>query len=976
MKISAYPNMNLRGEVRESISLDDDDLSDVEDEVFIRDGKNGYKLADELTVKRPLMAPRRKATRSDLGTRLKTKPHCKAFFKPCCYIFAALSILIGLIILVVVLVSIYPLPLDKVRDWIIKRSQKSEQLTATKLLPCDNLKVTDIWSTTLPKLTTDSPVRALDVDGDGIDDVLFGFSTGDNYNVVPSNIFCPIFMGVPSPCEGGVIALNGLNGSILWRHWFNDTIFSLHCTVDINGDQQNDCLVVGMEGTIAIINSKNGSVIWQLNTGRLNVYLASFIPDQNNDSIPDVVASHSTISVEQDGHLVLISGKTGEQLSSIRTPGDAKTFFMPQLLTQDKNTSFIIFGTGSPTSGGNLTLTRLDQIATGVLANSTINIYEDKFKGIFTQAVIVDITGDAIPDIITAMYNSTLVAIDGKLFKQIWNFTVPGPVAETNIIPTPAYFNFDNITDFLIIYQRYDDVLNYNYTQTFIIDGKTGQSLYKPLTGAVITQNSGLTVSLQSFGFDMFLFWTSECTNLETFKKLDGIKGASSGLSGDCLVKGNNTMSVKLNALSQFHQPPGFVIYNSAERITQEFNNNISVLKQLKEHYKSHPKIHIETPGQSEVDENYKVDTVPIGIRKYGSSNFRQKDRNPILQSYMSAANDELDNFGDDRDAPLLEADYDTNYYPSLDDTIPYNLKHSANIVKSSNRDPRSKEKKINSSKMEMSSSKKKNLSDRNNGIYEYTNMKRSRNRLLHDIDYIPTEILKDTYIKNEEMRLRKSRFEQRDVNEHIDKIKEKEEIQKIIKKEMEEAKKNASLTLWDLESEKEMKDWLDGHFRGKRDANFTAGGSVKITSVGVILDSFNMTNNTNAFDIVFVTYWLPSPRQMQDLLQQDILDCIEDKLKQDTSSHDFQKTTEKEQRDLFEGECSEEQANLKNEFSFFNQLNQLRFGQMTVYRLRVECECVNKRKNETCANFLPKNKQSWPSYLGKLGDGVFLKRG
>lgn len=36
--------MTLRGEVRESVSLDEDDLSDVEDEVFIRDGKKGYKV--------------------------------------------------------------------------------------------------------------------------------------------------------------------------------------------------------------------------------------------------------------------------------------------------------------------------------------------------------------------------------------------------------------------------------------------------------------------------------------------------------------------------------------------------------------------------------------------------------------------------------------------------------------------------------------------------------------------------------------------------------------------------------------------------------------------------------------------------------------------------------------------------------------------------------------------------------------------
>lgn len=43
--MATYPGLSLRGEVRESVSLDEDDLSDVEDEVFIRDGKSGYKVS-------------------------------------------------------------------------------------------------------------------------------------------------------------------------------------------------------------------------------------------------------------------------------------------------------------------------------------------------------------------------------------------------------------------------------------------------------------------------------------------------------------------------------------------------------------------------------------------------------------------------------------------------------------------------------------------------------------------------------------------------------------------------------------------------------------------------------------------------------------------------------------------------------------------------------------------------------------------
>lgn len=50
LKTATYSGMNLKGEIRESISLDEDDLSDVEDEVFIRDGKNGFKVSRQRKI--------------------------------------------------------------------------------------------------------------------------------------------------------------------------------------------------------------------------------------------------------------------------------------------------------------------------------------------------------------------------------------------------------------------------------------------------------------------------------------------------------------------------------------------------------------------------------------------------------------------------------------------------------------------------------------------------------------------------------------------------------------------------------------------------------------------------------------------------------------------------------------------------------------------------------------------------------------
>lgn len=78
-------------------SFDDDEVSDdVEDEVFIRDGRNGFKLDDEIGVKRPLMAPRRKFKYNQLhGERCKGSMH-RRLCLPYSYSVSFLSVFLGI----------------------------------------------------------------------------------------------------------------------------------------------------------------------------------------------------------------------------------------------------------------------------------------------------------------------------------------------------------------------------------------------------------------------------------------------------------------------------------------------------------------------------------------------------------------------------------------------------------------------------------------------------------------------------------------------------------------------------------------------------------------------------------------------------------------------------------------------------------------------------------------------------------------
>ncbi|KAL3284773.1 hypothetical protein HHI36_018916 [Cryptolaemus montrouzieri] len=392
------------------------------------------------------MAPRRKTGRHNISTKIKNKPPCRAFCKPCCYFLAALSVLIGLIILVIILVSIFPLPLDRIHNWIVSKFRAKDPYESfIKLLPCSDYKIIDVWTVNLPKLTTDSPIILLDVNNDGIEDALFGFGTGDNYGIIPPDIFCSVFMRVSPPCEGGILALNGVTGEILWRYWINDTIYFIHCSKDINKDGLNDCLIFGTKGTITLINTRNGTALWNHHyKTQEDIVLGSFIPDQNNDTIDDILAAHTNL-LEDEGHIVILSGKSGKIILEI--PIGAKIFYMPQILHRPDG-DYILYGSGGPSTAGNLSVAMLKSYLslTSPSSADVIDIYHDPHNGVMIQSILVDITGDQIPDIITAMYNSTIIALNGQNFSKIWNFTIEN--SRSNTVPIPGYFNNDNITDF------------------------------------------------------------------------------------------------------------------------------------------------------------------------------------------------------------------------------------------------------------------------------------------------------------------------------------------------------------------------------------------------------------------------------------------------------------------------------------------------------------------------------------------------
>lgn len=247
-------------------------------------------------------------------------------------------------------------------------------------------------------------------------------------------------------------------------------------------------------------------------------------------------------------------------------------------------------------------------------------------KDALLPPILIDITSDGIEDIVAAMFNSTIMAYNGSTFEPIWNYTVPN--SEVISIPIPGYYNDDDVPDFMVKHQIGNGLSTYYYTVATVIDGRNGQPLLeKPMEDSLSGQMSGLSVTVDGFGNDWFLHWSTDCLNYEGVKeKYEFLKDQNfmSQTRADlCFLKFNSTLTTRLLALSQHVGPPGLSLYFSENWKSLEFNNSVNVLKEeekpyprlkLTDTYTNIPLVSERSPG---VRKNHRKDSI-----------FKHKDNN------------------------------------------------------------------------------------------------------------------------------------------------------------------------------------------------------------------------------------------------------------------------------------------------------------------------------------------------------------
>lgn len=81
----------------------------------------------------------------------------------------------------------FPVTFQKVKTWLRKDSgplytnsmmQPEYDLFKGEIVPCTQISVHKVWSKAFSKMISESPIRKYDINGDNLDDIIFGYGIG------------------------------------------------------------------------------------------------------------------------------------------------------------------------------------------------------------------------------------------------------------------------------------------------------------------------------------------------------------------------------------------------------------------------------------------------------------------------------------------------------------------------------------------------------------------------------------------------------------------------------------------------------------------------------------------------------------------------------------------------------------------------------------------------------------------------------
>jgi outer membrane protein assembly factor BamB len=373
-------------------------------------------------------------------------------------------------------------------------------IVTSLFLSCKKEKQNKDWSISIPDISSSSSPRAVDLNEDGILDIVMG-AGGDEW----------------SRTKMGVIAIDGANGSILWTVEASNQIVGTPVFLDINKDGISDVIIGGRSAELQAINGKNGEVIWQFykgknaytarNEGLYNFYNPQFVKDQDDDGLMDILICNGGDAViaagalrRPPGKLMLLSSKSGKIISEAKMPDLHETYFSPVCFDcENSDNPTIVFGSGGESKSGHLYLCKLSDLKTGNLKNAIVLDSSTTEKGYETPPILADFNNDKQLDILFNNVEGKTALLDGLTHKAIWSIKCDS--AEVFSQPAIGYFTGnDRVLDVFVSF-AIGVYPFYQRTEQWLIDGKSGKVVTK-FKDKRFTYSSPLTADLNSDGND------------------------------------------------------------------------------------------------------------------------------------------------------------------------------------------------------------------------------------------------------------------------------------------------------------------------------------------------------------------------------------------------------------------------------------------------------------------------------------------
>lgn len=369
-----------------------------------------------------------------------------------------------------------------------------KKLVVSTFVFLQSLAFAQNWQSFTDSIPTLSSPRACDLNNDGVKDLVFGGGTDGVYS------------------NNGIMAFNGVNGSLLWKRPARNEVFGSAIFKDITNDGIQDVFMVGRQAQLLAINGANGALLWDYfpyntnpaDSGLYNFYNPQFIADVSGDGVQDILVANGGDhaapvwdTTRPPGHLMVVNSMNGQLLAKAVVPDSAETYCSALVAdVQGNGTQWVLYGTGGETLGGSFWVCPLSALLNNTLAPS-ISLMTDPQLGFVAPASLIKTPANQY-DIIIQSYGGKVGKIKGANFGLLWTYDLPN--TESSAEPVIGNFTGNSVPDVFLSLAKGTSSSYTDYYQV-LLDGSTGQEVLKDSIGA-LQFASGNAIDLNNDGRD------------------------------------------------------------------------------------------------------------------------------------------------------------------------------------------------------------------------------------------------------------------------------------------------------------------------------------------------------------------------------------------------------------------------------------------------------------------------------------------